>query len=226
MRIAFVLFFFVNMSFAQSASLEGVWQNNEEGTVSTIIATDSYLSLVKYKTDGDFLETFGGKYILSNTDEIFIDYDYHTTSIDVVNSRQSYNVSLKKKSFEIKGIKYKKLDTQKSVMNGLWQISARQNTNGEMQEMKAGSRKTYKILMDGYFQWIAFDNQSHEFFGSGGGTFTLDKGKYQEKILVFSKDKKRIGDVIIFDADVNNSEWIHFGVNSKGDNIKELWKKK
>lgn len=211
------------ISFGQA--LQGLWESNEDQVFSQIIATENYLVFTKYK-QGEFLETWGGKYNLSNTEEIFIEFDFHTSNIEVISSIQSYNIKLKKKSFELLDIKYSKANEIKSPLNGLWQISARANKDGEMVEMKQGSRKTYKILYDGAFQWIAFDNGSREFSGTGGGTFSLKKEAYEETITFFSRDNSRVGAKLNFNAKVNGDIWNHSGKSSTGANIAEQWKLK
>ena len=54
-------------------------------------------------------------------------------------------------------------------------MSGRYN-NGELRSRKRDlPRKTMKILIDGFFQWIAFNTETFKFSGSGGGEYeTLD----------------------------------------------------
>jgi len=141
-----------------------------------------------------------------------------------VNSSQSYNINLKKKSLEFNDKKFQKLDFAKdNALFGLWRITARANEKGEMSEMKPGPRKTMKIMSGGYFQWFAINTQTREFSGTGGGRYTLVDGKYTEKIEFFSRDNNRVGAELSFDASVNGKVWTHSGKSSKGDPIKEIW---
>ena len=55
-----------------------------------------------------------------------------------------------------------------------------------------------KILIDGFFQWIAFDTSNFRFFGSGGGSYKLNmkiilKRRIYRKIQFFSRDNNKVG---------------------------------
>jgi hypothetical protein len=92
-----------------------------------------------------------------------------------------------------------------------------------METVGDGPRKTFKILSGTRFQWIAMNTSTGEFFGTGGGTYTLKDGKYTENIEFFSRDSSRVGMTLTFDAKVDGSKWEHSGLSSKGDKIKEEW---
>ena len=44
-----------------------------------------------------------------------------------------------------------------------------------------------KFLKNGNFQWIAFNTETFQFFGSGGGTYSAKNGIYTENIQFFSE---------------------------------------
>ena len=211
-------------SFCQA--LNGCWESKNDTKITTIIATDQYLSITDYDIiNKKFEQTWGGKYTIGATNEIFIDVEFHSLNPNIVNSSQSYNITLKKKSLEFNDQKFSKNETSKpNALNGLWRITARANTEGKMSEMLQGPRKTLKIMSGGHFQWFAINTQSREFFGTGGGTYTLNDGNYAEKILFFPKDSSRVGAELHFQALVKDKEWIHSGKSSKGEDIKEIWK--
>ncbi len=224
MRYLFVLFLLVNISL-KAQTLKGAWQNTDKETSTTIIATDNYLTVNVYDLAGKkFIESWGGKYIVGATNETFMEIEFHSQNPAVVNSSQSYNINLKKKTLEFNDKKFQKLDFAKeNALSGLWRITARANEKGEISEMKPGPRKTLKIMAGGYFQWFAINTQTREFSGTGGGRYTLVNGKYTEKIEFFSRDNNRVGAELSFDAAVNGKEWTHSGKSSKGDPIKEIW---
>lgn len=224
MRYLFVLFLLVNIS-VKAQSLKGAWQNTDKETTTTIIATDTYLTVNVYDLAGKkFIESWGGKYIVGATNETFMEIEFHSQNPAVVNSSQSYNINLKKKTLEFNDKKFQKLDFAKeNALSGLWRITARANEKGEISEMKPGPRKTLKIMAGGYFQWFAINTQTREFSGTGGGRYTLVNGKYTEKIEFFSRDNNRVGAELSFDAAVNGKEWTHSGKSSKGDPVKEIW---
>lgn len=224
MKYLLMLFLFAGFT-TNGQSLKGAWQNIEAGKTTTIISTDTYLTVNVYELEGKkFIESWGGKYTVGATNEAFMEVEFHSQNPAVVNSSQSYNINIKKKSLEFDDKKFQRLDFAKeNALSGLWRITARANEKGEMSEMKPGPRKTLKIMAGGYFQWFAINTQTREFSGTGGGRYTLVNGKYTEKIEFFSRDNNRVGAELSFDATVNGKEWIHSGKSSKGDPIKEIW---
>lgn len=96
-------------------------------------------------------------------------------------------------------------------------------SNGEISRRTPGVRKTMKILSGTRFQWIAYNTETKEFFGTGGGTYTTTNGKYVENIDFFSRDNSRVGASLQFDFVLEDGEWHHKGLSSKGDPIHEIW---
>ena len=127
----------LNLS-VNAQSLKGAWQNVDKGKTTTLIATDDYLTVNVYELEGKrFIESWGGKYSIGATNEAFVEVEFHSQNLAVVNSSQSYNVSIKKKSLEFNDIKFHKLDFAKeNALSGLWRITSRANEKGEMTEMK------------------------------------------------------------------------------------------
>jgi hypothetical protein len=62
--------------------------------------------------------------------------------------------------------------------------------------------------------------------GTGGGTYTFANGKYTEHIEFFSRDSSRVGAALTFDGKLENGDWHHSGLSSKGDPIYEVWSRK
>jgi hypothetical protein len=48
-------------------------------------------------------------------------------------------------------------------------------------------------------------------------------GKYTENILFFSRDNSRVGAQLTFDGKIEDGNWHHSGLSSKGDPIYEIW---
>ena len=84
-------------------------------------------------------------------------------------------------------------------------------------------RKTMKILVDGYFQWIAFNTNTFSFMGTGGGSYTAENGIYKENIDYFSRDNKKVGISLSFSYLIKGQDWHHKGFSSKGDPLHEIW---
>ncbi|MEL7147197.1 MAG: membrane or secreted protein, partial [Bacteroidota bacterium] len=84
-------------------------------------------------------------------------------------------------------------------------------------------RKTMKILSGTRFQWIAYNTETREFKGTGGGTYTTENGRYTENIEFFSKDDSKAGISLQFDFEIVDGDWHHSGLSSKGTPIHEIW---
>jgi len=114
-------------------------------------------------------------------------------------------------------------DGSPGLLSGAWLITSRMRS-GQMQSISTDrSRKTMKILSGTRFQWIAYDTESKEFKGTGGGTYTTTNGKYTEKIEFFSRDISRVGASLEFDFELKLGDWVHSGKTSKGDPLYEFW---
>lgn len=122
--------------------------------------------------------------------------------------------------FDMKRMK-EKLD---SPLQGSWIITERES-NGTMTIVPEGSRKTIKVLSDNRFQWASFNSMTGEFFGTGGGTYSIENGKYTENIEFFSQDSSRVGLNLEFDYETDDVTWKHIGLNSRGEKINEVWTK-
>jgi hypothetical protein len=70
---------------------------------------------------------------------------------------------------------------------------------------------------------VAFNSETREFSGTGGGTYTAQGGKYVETIAFFSRDNSRVGASLGFDYQVIDGEWHHSGLSSTGQPIFEIW---
>jgi hypothetical protein len=107
-------------------------------------------------------------------------------------------------------------------LTGDWRIIEREQ-NGKMIPIQKGHRKTIKILAGSRFQWAAINTDTKEFFGTGGGTYTANNGKYTETIEFFSRDSSRVGNKLSFDFEVKDNNWHHKGLSSTGNKIYEVW---
>jgi hypothetical protein len=122
-----------------------------------------------------------------------------------------------------KKLNYKKLDGGSAPLSGVWHITSQMREGKVVPIHRTGTRKTLKILSGTRFQWAAIDPGTKEFFGTGGGTFQFANGKYTEHIEFFSRDSNRIGTTLSFNGKLENGEWHHSGLSSKGEKIYEIW---
>lgn len=220
--------------FAQSSpqELEGAWettfldQDGKTGQLSMIIQ-DGYLSMAAYNLETqDFIATLGGPY-RADWSTLTVTYHYDTSDSTAVGSAQDIKYTLNGDVLAFNNDKvWKRVDANEpGQLAGTWQITGRKR-NGEMRRnFQRGARKTIKILSGTRFQWIAFNHDTGEFFGTGGGTYTTtpDDGLYIERIEFFSRDPERVGAQLSFDYKIRNEEWHHSGSSSKGKPIYETW---
>ncbi len=108
-------------------------------------------------------------------------------------------------------------------LDGAWLFATRGPDEGQERRGDENPRKTLKFLQNGRFQWIAYNTDTFEFFGTGGGSFSSEDGKYIENIDFFSRDDSRVGATLEFDYELNDGDWHHTGKNSKGEPLYEIW---
>jgi len=226
--------------FPDKKSYEGAWviqkfgmgDFNDTNATGILIISDTYYCWSLYqKGSNEFIGASGGIHKIGGSTLEF-QVIYHTLDSTLIGKSIMYEkkggsnkftlTSSQNITVEIKRIKEK----VESPLKGTWRISERER-NGAMVEMPEGDRKTLKILTNGYFQWSAFNSATGQFFGTGGGTYTLENGKYTEHIKFFSRDNSRVGADLSFDYSVNedNTNWFHSGLSSKGKPIRETWSK-
>lgn len=219
---------FCTKVFAQS--LKGGWEMQSESSVTNekvvMIATKNYLSIAVFESK-NYIRTYGGTYEIKDS-KLIIKWEFNDKNKDEVGTSTSYDLKIDNNSFTIKNLvatSWKRIDAgnSPSTLAGSWRITARENQEGVMSEMKVGPRKTIKIFSDTRFQWMAINTETKEFFGTGGGTYTLKDGKYTENLEFFSRDNSRVGMSLSFDAKVENGKWQHSGKSSTGNKINEIW---
>ncbi len=109
------------------------------------------------------------------------------------------------------------------ALDGKWLMAGRVKPEGEQRRDITRSRKTMKFLIDGCFQWTAFNTETFQFFGSGGGHYKAIEGTYIEEIGYFSRDNSRAGASLRFEYDRKENDWYHKGMSSKGKPLHEIW---
>tara|TARA_B100001059_G_C17839143_1_gene590659 strand:- start:2994 stop:3659 length:666 start_codon:yes stop_codon:yes gene_type:complete len=118
---------------------------------------------------------------------------------------------------------WEKISKNSLPLQGKWLMAGRVNGNQERRRDVNRPRKTMKILVDGYFQWIAFNTASFSFHGTGGGSYAAAEITYTETIDYFSRDNNKVGISLGFDYIKKGMDWHHKGFSSKGDPLHEIW---
>ena len=190
------------------------WKNNEFGFTHKIQMDSNYIIETVYKNNPtQFISTRGGFYE-SNNDVLNIKFEF--------NSNYS-NDSIVEIEYIIPA-KAKNVSNSKLELDGKWLMAGRVNPDGkEMRRDTSRSRKTLKFLVDGFFQWTAFNTETFQFYGCGGGKYSASEGEYKESIVYFSRDNSRSGKTLKFNYKKNENDWYHNGFSSKGKPLHEIW---
>ena len=197
-------------------SQDDVYSYTENDITNRIIIDKDYFVMTSYKVDKNkFVKTIGGFYS-KNGSKLKVDLEFNSNY---------KNDSISKIEIE-KKINWKKISLKENDLQGKWLMVGRVRNGNEQRRNLNRPRKTMKFLINGYFQWIAFNTETFQFSGSGGGKYITEDGKYIENIEYFSRDDSRVGLTLEFDYDLINREWNHKGFSSQGDPMHEIWVKR
>ena len=191
-------------------------KQNGKTVTHRILMDDSYLVETQYVAQPpEFILTRGGFYTQTEKD-ILVDFEFNSNfEKDGLKQMQLHSSK-----------KWKLLSNPPQELKGKWLMAGRMTDQGERRRDTSGPRKTMKFLLDGFFQWIAFNTDTFQFFGSGGGYYTTEAGNYTEHIEYFSRDNSRVGARLPFQYELKGSDWHHQGFSSKGDPMHEIWSKR
>ncbi len=227
----FILFSLLvtNLSVGFSQNINGAWSRNLDTAVQYLTVVDNYFAVATFNLEGKkFISTRGGTALVEKG-KMAGTIEFNTLDRTEVKSSYSYDIKLKENTLmlplEGNSKKWQKVDEATESLAGNWRITAREQS-GTMTAIKPAARKTIKILSGTRFQWAAINMETGEFFGTGGGHYTYKDGAYTEHIEFFSRDASRVGASLSFKAEINNGEWHHSGLSSKGEKIHEVWSRK
>ena len=224
MKAFFILFTLSITTIHAQSKLYGAWQNIENDITTVRVYTNEIFSVAVFKKQ-EFISTYGGKYKLDGNELTEI-IEFDTKKPEQVGKELKTTIKWTKNewTFDEDIVPFKSLDNGgPGKLAGAWLITGR-FTNNEMGKIIPGARRTMKILSGTRFQWIAYNVETKEFFGTGGGTYTTENGKYTEQIDFFSRDNSRVGASLEFNFVMQADDtWRHSGKSSKGDPIDEVW---
>lgn len=207
--------------------ISGAWQSGSEENRSTMIVAGKFFSVAVYNTkDKIYMGTYGGQWRIDKNQFIEIQ-EFNTMKPELIGVQQSAEIKIQKDKLIFKAgevtLEFTRIDAGKpGDLSGAWLFTGRVTESG-IEKRTPGARKTMKILSGTRFQWIAYNNETKEFFGTGGGTYTTTNGKYTETIEFFSRDNSRVGAKLEFNFSLEDGNWRHSGKSSKGDPIDEIW---
>lgn len=205
---------------------QGAWQFIQGDQRYIVQMVDNYCVFVSYnQLAKKFDKTWGGPFEHKDG-SIVVKHEFNTEKPELVGTEQSYECRLAGKNMQsaISGAMadWVLIDPAATPLSGVWRINGRKQGE-EIAVIQLGERRTLKILTGTRFQWIAFNRQTKEFFGTGGGHYTFENGRYTEHIEFFSRDASRVGASLGFDGRLEKGTWHHSGFSSKGDPIYETW---
>ncbi|SDG69859.1 DUF4488 domain-containing protein [Winogradskyella thalassocola] len=215
----------------EAQGIIGAWESyttseNGDQLKSVVIFTEGYQVLTIYNaTTGEFIHSNGGTWKLDG-DMMTEKTEFNTDNSEVVGTEVSFKISVTDNTLEIPDseLKYNKIDNgTPGKLQGAWLMSGRVRDGKTETRDTSKPRKTMKILSGTRFQWIAYNTETKQFMGTGGGTYTTIDGVYTENIEFFSKDDSKVGISLEFNFKLRDGQWIHTGFSSKGDPIHEIW---
>lgn len=203
----------------------GAWKSVAGNVTSVLLVTQNWFTITEYNQQ-NFISSYGGTWKDVGNGEVAVTVHFNTANASQVGQSSNTPVSMQNGKLITNGPggaqQWTRIDEANGPLAGSWQITSREN-NGKMTAIPNAARRTLKILTNTRFQWIAINQETGEFFGSGGGTYTFENGTYTEKIEFFSRDNSRVGAVLSFKGSVSGNNWDHSGKSSKGDPIHEVW---
>lgn len=214
-----------SVDFSQNERFIGAWESKAEDRNGLWIITEKHFSITFYKAN-EFEYTEGGEWTLSDDGKMEVIREYHTQNKDIIGISEKLDVRAKGNTLTMGENSWKRIDNgSPGKLAGAWLITGRYR-DGKLSESTPGVRRTMKILSGTKFQWIAYNIETKEFFGTGGGSYTTKGGKYTENIEFFSRDNSRVGASLQFDFKLEDGKWRHSGKSSKGDPLDEIWTKR
>ncbi|MEZ4797684.1 MAG: membrane or secreted protein [Flavobacteriaceae bacterium] len=209
----------------------GAWEmysTNEIGDKlkSVVIFADGFQVISVYNADtGKFVSTNGGTWKLEG-DKMTEKVEFDTASPERVGSEVTFNVEISENTIKVidSTMKLTRIDSgTPGNLQGAWLMSGRVRDGNEQLRDTSGPRKTMKLLSGTRFQWIAYNTETKQFMGTGGGTYTTENEEYTENIEFFSRDDSKVGISLKFDYNLVDGNWHHKGFSSKGDAMHEIW---
>ena len=215
-------------------ALGGSWQLTHEGGLpvgdrqTVAIFSDDYFTFGSYHPDGRFMGAGGGSYVRTGA-ELRRTFDFFTDDAQRVRREQTLRLALTDTVMEWSGAdvpaqRWRRLPADETSLSGAWTFAARVDAQGQSDARRTpGPRQTVKMVGGGRFQWAAFNWETKEFMGTGGGTYRVEGDAYTETIAFFSRDDGRVGQSLRFTFERRDNDWYQRGTNSRGEPLHEIW---
>ena len=201
MKKVIVLLVCTLLSFGSKAqSAIGAWETittseNGDKLRSVFIFANGYQVLTTYNiTTRKFIHSNGGTWNLDGgimTEKV----EFHTDNSERVGTEVSFKVNITDSKIEIvdSDMILTRIDNgEPGKLPGTWLMSNRIIEDKTQIRDTNGPRKTMKILSGTRFQWIAYNTETKQFLGTGGGTYTTTNDEYTENIDFFLETIPRL----------------------------------
>ena len=212
---------------AAASGLTGAWKTvRDDGATGVWIVSGDHFSIAWYQSNpAKFISTKGGTWAKTD-DGIKLTYEFDTAKPDRVGTSQVIPVGAATDRVNAGGSTWTRIDSGvPGALEGAWLMTGRKR-DGAIATRKPGARRTMKILSGTRFQWIAYNVETKEFFGTGGGTYSTADGKYTENIEFFSRDDAKSGRSLEFTYDLLEGTWHHVGKSTAGEPMHEVWNRR
>lgn len=229
MKSVFLLLTFLVSNFIFAQSLTGAWQKIDDSKLKTIkLYSNYYFTSATYdESDGEFIKASAGTFTKNDFDYIE-NIETHSESTALAGTYVNFNYEIENDTLKVTDKNSKqqetwvKIDEAKEENVTCYRIH-QVFRDSKWQTIEYKPRKTLKMITDNYYQVIAINTQTGEFFGSSGGEWTAEENKYQEHIKFFSKNQSMTGTTLEFSKNTEGDIWHHDGKSSKGEYIQERW---
>lgn len=207
--------------------LEGPWVKEEKDVKTLVLITDQLISVAVYnEKEKQFLYTWGGTYVLHNN-RLQIQYEWSSNDSNLVNTSSAIDFNIKRNKLSI-GETLTGLErgggSQSGDLQGAWIISG--NYIDGVAKKRANPylpRRTMKLIVGNYFQWVSYNVVTKKFFDAGGGKQSHSRGEYSEEIEYFTKTATSIGKSLSYKYSIEGDDWRHSGQKFTGGLLDECW---
>jgi len=216
----------ININLQAQSTINGAWKLTDDKNNHQLFFQNGFFFHTIHQGN-QFVMTRGGNFSLDGA-KLMVKILFNSADTNEVSKELTIPFLVNKGvlSLSLRGAntKFERVDDGKAPLAGVWHITGRMGDDGKIAEIhQTGTRQTYKLLTGTKFQWVAIDPAKKQFSGTGGGSYTFKDGKYTENIEFFSRDNTRVGASLVFDGKLENGQWHHSGLSSKGAKIYEVW---
>lgn len=149
-----ILLVFTACQTEKNKNIEGVYKAADQEITQLKIIVEDYISTIEYEKE-KYSRTYGGTYVLKEN-KLHIKTEFDDKNPTEIGKEIQEKLKFEQEDFiDEKGKKWIKQKSVPQDLDGLWQISGREKEGKFIPIDHSGSRKTIKLLKDGYFQWIA-----------------------------------------------------------------------